>query len=233
MATDLERLEAAIGYSFSDRTLLEHALTHPSRAHEAPPGAETDNQRLEFLGDAVLGLLVSEHLIRRHPDWLEGRLSILKNYLVSAPHLARIAQRIRLGDHLRLGRGEEMSGGREKTALLADALEALIAAIYLDGGLDAARGFAQAHVFGEDPAVEAGAPWTNYKGALQQTAREMNLPAPCYVVVAEEGPPHARRFTVEVRLGAEWSARGEGATKKAAGQQAARTLLLRLLAEKP
>lgn len=233
MAAELERLESAIGYRFSDRTLLERALTHASHAYEAPPGAETDNQRLEFLGDAVLGLLASEHLIRRHPDWREGRLSILKNYLVSAPHLARIAQRMGLGEHLRLGRGEEMSGGREKTGLLADALEALIAAIYLDGGLEAARRFAETHVFTEDPAGETGPPWANYKGALQETAREMELPAPRYFVVAEEGPPHARRFTVEVRLGADWAARGEGGTKKAAGQEAARQLLLRLLAAKP
>lgn len=233
MAADLERLESAIGYRFADRSLLERALTHASHAYEAPPGAETDNQRLEFLGDAVLGLLACEHLIRLHPEWREGRLSILKNYLVSAPYLARIAQRMGLGEHLRLGRGEEMSGGREKAGLLADALEALIAAIYLDGGLEAARRFVETHVFaGEDPACEAGPPWANYKGALQETAREMNLPAPRYVVVAEEGPPHARRFTVEVRLGAEWSARGEGSTKKAAGQEAARLLLLRLLAER-
>ncbi len=233
MTADLERLETAIGYRFSNRELLARALTHPSHAYEAPPGAETDNQRLEFLGDAVLGLLASEHLVRRHPDWREGRLSILKNYLVSSPHLARIAQRVGLGEHLRLGRGEEMSGGREKTGLLADALEALIAAIYLDGGLEAARRFAETYVFVDDPAGENSPSWTNYKGALQETAREMNLPAPRYAVVAEEGPPHARRFTVEVRLGAEWSARGQGSTKKAAGQQAARLLLMRLLAQKP
>ncbi|MCS7316418.1 MAG: ribonuclease III [Bryobacterales bacterium] len=233
MAGELDRLEAVLGYRFSDRTLLERALTHPSHAYEATPGAQADNQRLEFLGDAVLGLLASEHLIRCHPEWREGRLSAFKNYLVSAPHLARIARRMGLGEHLRLGRGEELSGGRDKAGLLADALEAVLAAIYLDGGLEAARAFAERHLFEERPASEPGSDWINYKGALQETARELNLPAPRYAVVAEQGPPHARRFTVEVRLGADWSARGEGASKKAAGQQAARTMLMRLLSERP
>ncbi|MGB9605646.1 MAG: ribonuclease III family protein, partial [Bryobacteraceae bacterium] len=134
MTRSLECLEASIGHCFSNRELLRLALTHASHAYEAPAAGEGDNQRLEFLGDAVLGLLASEFLVRRHPDWREGRLSILKNYLVSAPHLARVAQKLGLGEYLLLGRGEEMSGGREKAGLLADALEALIAAIYLDGG---------------------------------------------------------------------------------------------------
>jgi ribonuclease-3 len=235
MSLELERLEVIIGHSFTNRELLRAALTHASHAYEANSGPERDNQRLEFLGDAVLGLLASEHLVRQHPDWREGRLSILKNYLVSAPHLAQVAQKLNLGEHLLLGRGEEMSGGRAKAGVLADALEALIGALYLDGGLEAARRFAALHVFSEErPAgEEGGSPWSNYKGALQEAARDLDLPAPRYVVVAEEGPPHARRFTVEVRLGEHWTARGEGPSKKEAGQRAARALLLLLLEARP
>jgi len=235
MSLDPERLELLIGHSFTNRDLLRTALTHASHAYEANSGAEQDNQRLEFLGDAVLGLLASEYLIRQHPDWREGRLSILKNHLVSAPHLAQVAQKLGLGEHLLLGRGEEMSGGRAKAGVLADALEALIGAIYLDGGLEAARRFAALHVFTQErPAdEEGGLPGSNYKGALQEAARDLNLPAPRYVVVAEEGPPHARRFTVEVRLGERWIARGEGPSKKEAGRQAARALLLRLMDARP
>ena len=234
MLPPLERLELAIGHTFANRELLRLALTHASHAHETASDPDADNQRLEFLGDAVLGLLASEHLIRQHPDWREGRLSILKNYLVSAPHLAQVAQKLGLGEHLLLGRGEELSGGREKAGLLADALEALIAAIYLDAGLEAARRFAERYIFAEErTGEEAPAPGANYKGALQEAARQLNLPAPRYTVVAEEGPPHARRFTVEVRIDEEWVARGEGASKKEAGQQAARALLLRLMDARP
>lgn len=231
MEPNFEELEAAIGYRFRNRALLRRALTHSSHAYEVAADAGQDNQQLEFLGDAVLGFLASEYLVRRYPDLREGRLSLIKNYLVSATHLHAVAGRIDLGQHLLLGRGEELSGGRLKMGLLADALEALIAAIYLDGGMEPARAFVEEHVF-RDAELPAGheSPGANYKGALQETARALNLPAPRYAVVGEHGPPHERLFTVEVRVG-EHSARGEGASKKAAGQRAAAALLRRLLEE--
>ena len=233
MATepDPETIEATIGYAFKDRALLRCALTHASHAYEVAGDTATDNQRLEFLGDAVLGLLASEYLVRRYPDFREGRLSGLKNYLVSASHLSQVARRIGLGEHLLLGKGEELTGGRTKAGVLADALEALLGAIYLDAGLEAARSFAERHVFSAaELLVETAGPQpSNYKGALQEAARRLQLPAPRYVVVEAQGPPHARRYTVEVRLGEDLAARGEGPSKKAAGQQAAQALLKRLL----
>jgi len=233
MEPQFEKLEAAIGYRFRDRTLLRRALTHASHAYEMSTEAGEDNQQLEFLGDAILGFLASRHLVRRYPTFREGRLSVIKNYLVSASHLHTVAAGLGLGEHLLLGRGEEMSGGRSKAGVLADALEALIAAIYLDGGVEAAQAFVETHVFrdAEPLAAEAGPPGANYKGALQETARALNLPAPRYLVVDEQGPPHERLFTVEVRVG-QHAARGEGASKKSAGQRAAEALLRRLLAEK-
>lgn len=231
MRADLEVLEAALGYRFSNRDFLTRALTHTSHAYEKnlPLG---DNEQLEFLGDSILGFLVSEHLIERFPAYREGRLSILKNFLVSASHLYEVAQRLELGEYLLLGRGEELSGGRVKKGLLADAVEALIAAIYLDGGLEAARAFVVRHILGEAAAVAdyADSLFTNYKGALQEVARSLNLPAPRYVVVGEHWPAHARIFTVEARIADEWVARGEGDSKKSAGQQAAQIILKQLMA---
>lgn len=232
MRADLEALEAALGYTFSNRDFLTRALTHTSHAYEKnlPLG---DNEQLEFLGDSILGFLVSEHLIGRFPAYREGRLSILKNFLVSASHLYEVAQRLELGGYLLLGRGEELSGGRVKKGLLADAVEALIAAIYLDGGLEAARAFVVRHILGEAAAIAdyADSLFTNYKGALQEVARSLNLPAPRYVVVGEHGPAHARIFTVEARIADEWVARGEGDSKKSAGQRAAQVILKQLMAK--
>src|SRR5579884_4453163 len=144
-----ETLERALGYTFRDRELLDRALTHKSRAYEDgfEPG-RGDNEQLEFLGDSILGFLVSEALVRQFPSWPEGRLSRVKAHLVSATHLHEVAQDLRLGEHLLLGRGEELSGGRQKRALLADAVEALIAAVYLDGGITAAQRFVEDRVIG-------------------------------------------------------------------------------------
>jgi ribonuclease-3 len=231
MRSDLEALEEAAGHRFADRSLLVRALTHSSHAYEKSQEPLSDNEQLEFLGDAVLGFLISESLVLRYPSFREGRLSILKNFLVSATHLHEIAQAVNLGEFLLLGRGEELSGGRGKKGLLADAVEALIAAIYLDGGVDAAREFVVGRVLGGGAEVERTleAPFTNFKGALQEAARTMNLPAPRYTVVSEQGPPHARRFLVEVRVGADLSAQAEGESKKAAGQLAAQVVLRQLM----
>ena len=138
---DSDRFQTGIGYPFQDRRLLVQSLTHSSRIQEVSGTEELSNEQLEFLGDSILGFLVADVLVRRFPDYSEGQLSKLKAYLVSASHLVRAAQRISLGDFLRLGKGEERSGGRQKKAILVDALEALVAAIYLDGGMEPAREF--------------------------------------------------------------------------------------------
>src|SRR5271166_6218980 len=159
MGPDLELLEATLGHTFRDKKLLERALTHKSRIYEksAEGQSTTDNEQLEFLGDAILGFVVSECLVRRYASYPEGRLSKLKAHLVSAARLYEVAQAINLGDYLLLGRGEEMSGGREKKALLSDAVEALIAAMFLDGGLEPVRQFIETRVVGVFQENENGA----------------------------------------------------------------------------
>jgi ribonuclease-3 len=223
-----EALEAALGYRFVSRELLARAFTHRSSVYEKTPGAVADNERLEFLGDAILGFVVSDALVASYPDYSEGRLTKLKAQLVSASHLHAVATRLHLGDHLLLGRGEEKGGGREKKALLANAVEAVIAALYLDGGMEPARRFILQHVIGEtEPSGEAALA-TDYKGALQELAQSRKLPQPRYAIVEERGPEHAKTFLVEVRVGREWVSRAEGWSKKSAGQKAAQEVLRRL-----
>jgi len=230
MAVAVEELERRLGYSFGDRKLLEQALTHRSWVSEkgvAQAGA-LSNERLEFLGDAVLGLVVSELLLERHPRLAEGRLSQLKARLVSARHLQERAQQLELGAYLSLGRGEEASGGRSKPNLLADALEALIGAIYLDGGLAGARAFIERHIAtGVD--LSATGSERDFKSRLQEFAQTHGLPAPRYRVVSASGPDHSKVFTVEVAVGEQLSAQAEGGSLKAAGQRAAEILLSWLL----
>ncbi len=219
-------LEAAIGYEFRDPALLLRALSHKSCSAGPAGGTERggDNEQLEFLGDAVLGFVVSDWLVRRYPSLPEGRLSKLKAHLVSAAHLFPAAVRLDLGAYLRLGRGEELSGGRSKKGLLADALEALIAAVYLDGGMEAAARVVSSHVIGAFDAADLGVgdAGLDFKSALQELTQTLKLPAPRYHVVREQGPEHAKTFTVEVRLGKDLARQGEGPSKKSAGQQAAR-----------
>jgi ribonuclease III len=222
-------LETALGYQFANPSLLVRAFTHRSRISEKIPDAVSqDNEQLEFLGDAILGFVVSDFLVSAHPDFPEGRLSKLKAQLVSSSHLHAVATRLRFGDHLLLGRGEEMSGGREKKALLANAVEALIAALYLDGGLDPARRFIIQHILGgaEPLAEEAAA--RDYKSALQELAQSLKLPQPSYTIVEEYGPEHAKTFLVEARVGPDWASRAEGLSKKSAGQKAAQHILRQL-----
>ena len=237
MRADLDALEVAAGHRFADRAILRRALTHSSHVHEQALAvghpAARDNEQLEFLGDSVLGFLISEDLLERHPEAAEGRLSKLKAHLVSADWLHQAAQRLRLGDYLELGRGEEMSGGRTKKTLLVDALEALIAAIYLDGGINPARAFVQRTVVapGITAALDgeqANQSLTDYKSALQEFAQARRLPPPRYVIVAERGPEHSKTFTVEARVGREWVGKAEGNTKKSAAQRAARDVYERL-----
>lgn len=223
-------LEQSLGYSFKSRELLVRALTHKSSVYEKNPNsaALSDNEQLEFLGDSILGFIISEHLMKRFPALPEGRLSKFKAHLVSASHLHGVAQRLELGGHLILGRGEEMSGGRFKRALLSDAFEAIIAAIYLDGGLEAARDFIERFVpmdandSGSDEITLA-----DFKSALQEKAQALRLPQPRYSILAEDGPEHAKMFTVEVRVGSIQS-KAQGTSKKAAGQKAAQLVLEQL-----
>lgn len=232
MNADQGVLEKALGHTFRSRELIERALTHKSRIYEksAEGSASTDNEQLEFLGDAILGFVVSECLVRRFGSYPEGRLSKLKAHLVSAARLYEVAQELQLGEYLFLGRGEEMSGGREKKALLSDAVEALIAALYLDAGLEIAWNFIESRVIGPLEAPEDGSDSaiTDYKSALQEMAQALKLPPPRYVVAAEEGPEHSKTFTVEVRLGKEWVSQAQGLSKKSAGQKAAQQILAQL-----
>lgn len=242
MRPDLSGLEKVIGYRFRNRELLQRALTHSSHVHETsyPDGAQmSDNEQLEFLGDAILGFLISEALVERLPADSEGQLSKLKAHVVSAAHLYGVAEALQLGQYLQLGRGEEMSGGRSKRTLLVDALEALIAALYLDAGIEHTRQFVRQHVAG-DPGVagmfstdQPPAAVTDFKSALQELARARHLPLPRYVILKETGPEHSKTFTMEVRVGKDWTAQADGYSKKNAAQNAARIALDQLLAMHP
>jgi len=226
---EFEALQDAMGYRFRDRGLLEHALTHRSRAHEDVTGGVIDNESLEFLGDAVLGFVVADQLFRRFPDRDEGQKSKLKASLVSTATLARMASALALGEHLLLGRGEEKTGGRRKQALLADSYEALIAALYLDGGIEAAQAFILrefADRFGA--AAAPGSVSDDYKSSLQERLQRRGDPLPEYAVAGEQGPAHRRLFRIEVRLRGEVLASAEGRTKKEAEQEAARLAMAAL-----
>jgi ribonuclease-3 len=226
---EFEPLERAIGYRFRDRGLLEHALTHRSRVHEDASGGVFDNESLEFLGDSVLGLVIADMLFRQFPEHNEGQKSKLKASLVSAASLARLGDRIRLGDFLILGRGEEKTGGRRKHALIADCYEALIAAIYLDGGIEPAKGFIERQfeaLIDEAGRTGAHAAFTeDYKSALQEWLQSHDRGLPVYRLAAEAGPAHRRHFEVEVLVNGEPVARAEGRSKKEAAQAAAKTAL--------
>lgn len=221
--TALRGLEERLGYRFRDLSLLDRALTHTSRAHEDLSETLRHNEALEFLGDAVIGLAVAELLHQRDPEGHEGGKSKARAHLVAAPSLSRRAGRLGLPELLRLGRGEEKTGGRAKSALWADAYEAVVAALYLDGGLDAAQRFLRAE-FAPDlagPLPEPG----DFKSALQELLQSRGDPVPEYVVAAEEGPSHRRRFRVECRVQGEVTGVGTGFSKKEAQQDAARHAL--------
>ncbi len=220
-------LEQRIGYRFRDVGLLEHALTHKSRAHEDATGGVLDNESLEFLGDAVLGLVVADLLYREFPQFNEGQKSKAKAALVSTTTLAELAQGIELGRYLLLGRGEEKTGGRQKQALLADGYEALIAAMYLDGGIDAARQFLLAELADEIEHVRSPDFLRDYKSALQEEVQASGRPLPEYEVLSEAGPDHDKRFRVSVRVAGDLVAEAEGRTKKEAEQAAAKAALSR------
>jgi ribonuclease-3 len=230
MSADLAKLCARLGYQFSDRVLLDRALTHKSAHSDGGASGEVlDNEQFEFLGDSILGFVASEFVFRRCPDSSEGTLSRLKAQRVSATHLHKVACELGLGQYLRLGKGEEQSGGRDKKAILANSVEAIIAAIFLDGGLEPSRRFVEEQIL--ESANDEDLPQTvelDAKSALQEFAQSRKLPVPRYHIVHESGPEHAKTFTVEARVGKPYFARADGASKKAAGQSAAALLLEQL-----
>jgi ribonuclease-3 len=230
---EIAELESILGHQFRDPQWLLQALMHSSRIPERTAEEPTEsNEKLEFLGDAVLELVVSEELVREFPDWSEGQLSKSRARLVNATAISLSAQRLGIGKYLLLGRGEEKTGGRTKPALLADAYEALIAAVYLDGGLEAARGFVKRSLVEGVIAVEAERlGHTDHKSALQEFLQSRGMAPGAYYVIAETGPDHQKTFRVEVRIAGQVSAVGCGKTKKEAEQSAAIAALIQLGAE--
>ena len=226
---EFEPLQQVIGYRLRDRGLLEHAMTHTSRANEDVSGGVRDNESMEFLGDAVLGFVVADVLFRDFPEFDEGQKSKMKASLVSTATLAQQAERLDLGEHMLLGRGEEKTGGRRKQALLADSYEALIAAIYLDGGVEPARAFI-VREFGPliAEARRTGVSDRDYKSALQELLQSRELPLPEYRLVGSIGPDHRKLFQVEVIVKGERIGDATGRSKKEAEQEAARAALERL-----
>lgn len=222
---EFDALEMSLGYEFRDKGLLEHALTHRSRAHEDASGGVGDNESLEFLGDAVIGLVISDRLFREFPEYDEGRKSKAKALLVSAPTLARVGERLGLGDYLLLGRGEEKTGGREKPSLIADSFEAVVAAVYLDGGVEAADAFIERQFRDALEDVRASRTLSgglaDHKSRLQEWLQAHDQPLPAYVVVGTQGPDHRKEFEVEVTVGDNAVSRGAGRSKKEAEQKAA------------
>jgi ribonuclease-3 len=226
---EFEGLQHAIGYRFRDRGLLEHAMTHTSRANEDVSGGVADNESMEFLGDALLGFVIADMLFREFPEYDEGQKSKTKAAIVSTATLARQAERLTLGDHLLLGRGEEKTGGRRKQALLADGYEALIAAIYLDGGLEPARAFiAREFTPLLDDVRRSGVGGQDYKSTLQELLQSRDQPLPEYRLVGTIGPDHNKQFEIEVVVSGQRLAAAIGPSKKEAEQEAARLALASL-----
>ena len=263
MGAVLAELEAALGHGFARPELLVRALTHRSLANERGSNergvnekatiertvavgsgeafALGDNERLEFLGDAVLGLVVAEAMFAAHPEWHEGELTRVRARLVSRKHMAEVAMAIGLGSHLRLSKGEERGGLRNKGTVLSNSMEAVLGAVFLDGGLEPVRAFARKYVMGEAAEqlaeeLRSGAALGNYKSALQEYLQSARGGHPLYQVKGESGPDHRKQFLVEVRLKvadgdqSQALARGKGSTKKLAEQDAARRALERLTA---
>ena len=223
--TDLGAFEERLGYQFREREFLRRALTHKSFAHESRADVPHDNETYEFLGDSVLGFIIGDMLFHRFPEMDEGALSKMKAWLVSSASLAKKAREYGMGDVLFLGVGEEKSGGRKKDSLLANLYEAVIAAIYLDGGVDAVRAFIDRSFAADLDTIDRNdLQFHDYKTALQELAQGKGFPLPDYNVVDEVGPDHDKMFVVEVKIGSQVS-RGEGSSKKEAQQQAARHAL--------
>ena len=222
----IKDLELAIGYRFQNITLLQNALAHSSYANERWHDSLMSNERLEFLGDSVLGMVVAEHLYRNYPDRPEGELTRMRADMVCETSLAKVADGIELGKHLLLGHGEEQGGGRNRASILADAVESVIAAILLDGGMEAARAFIARFILCNVP--EKRLQNTDYKTALQELVQQKKNQVISYVMIGESGPDHDKHFQVQVLLNEQPIGTGSGTSKKRAEQDAARDALSKL-----
>ncbi len=226
----IKELEAAIGYRFQNISLLQNALAHSSFANERWHNSLMSNERLEFLGDSVLGMLVAEYLYRTFPNRPEGELTRMRADMVCEKALTVVASQIGLGNHLLLGRGEEQGGGRSRESILADAVESVIAACYLDGGMEAAKQFVERFVLTHVPVTRLTN--TDYKTALQEMVQQKRNQILTYHLVGESGPDHDKKFSVELTLNGQVIGNGIGSSKKRAEQEAAKAALQRLTADK-
>jgi len=225
----IKDLEAAIGYRFHNIMILQNALAHSSYANERWHNSLMSNERLEFLGDSVLGMLVAEYLYKGFPDRPEGELTRMRADMVCETALARVAERIDLGQHLLLGHGEERLGGRNRASILADAVESVIAACFLDGGMEAAKAFVDRFVLTDVPVKQMNN--QDYKTALQELVQQKKNQTLSYALVGESGPDHDKKFQVEVSLNGKPIGAGSGSSKKRAEQEAARQALEKLSAK--
>lgn len=220
----MDALQATIAYTFQNPALLSTALNHSSYANERRGNSEKSNERLEFLGDSVLGFIVANHLYRNFPDFPEGRMTRLRAELVCEQSLHAVAEQIHLGQYIKLGKGEEHTGGRSRPSILADAVEAVIAALYLDGGMEAARAFIETYILHD---LDDGAEQcrTDYKTTLQELVQRQSGQVLAYEMIGERGPEHNKLFTAQVVLNGQVIGTGDGHTKKAAEQEAAKCAL--------
>ena len=225
----IKDLETAIGYRFQNITLLQNALTHSSYANERWHDSLMSNERLEFLGDSVLGMVVAAYLYSQFPDRPEGELTRMRADMVCEQALAAVADRLHLGEHMLLGHGEEQSGGRSRASILADAVESVIAASFLDGGMDAAKQFISRFILCDVPVNRLHN--ADYKTMLQELIQQKKDQLLSYTLVGESGPDHDKRFTVAVALNGKQIGQGTGSSKKRAEQEAARTAVENLFPE--
>lgn len=221
----MKKLEAKLGYTFQNGTLLRHALTHSSYANEHRSEGLTSNERLEFLGDSILGMVVADHLYHTHPDMPEGELTRTRAALVCEDSLYDIAKELGLGEYLRLGKGEDAGGGRKRPSILADAVESVLAAVYLDGGIEPARRLIQVLVLDRERERVVD---RDYKTALQEVVQRTPGSAITYRLVRESGPDHCRLFEMEVSIGGIAAGQGQGRTKKEAEQMAAKAAIQKM-----
>ena len=221
----MEKLEEKLGYTFQNRALLENALTHSSYANENRHTGAQSNERLEFLGDSVLGMVTADYLYRVHPDLPEGDLTRTRAALVCEGSLVEVAQQLELGTYLKLGKGEDAGGGRERPSIVADAVEAVLAAVYLDGGIGSARKIIQRFILDREEEKSGS---RDYKTALQELVQRESGQVLAYRLVGSTGPDHAKRFQVEVELNGTPVGAGEGRSKKEAEQMAAKAAIAKL-----
>ena len=219
----IKELETAIGYRFQNISFLQNALAHSSYANERWHNSLMSNERLEFLGDSILGMVVADHLYRSFPNRPEGELTRMRADMVCERALAKVANQISLGDHILLGKGEEQGGGRSRDSILADAVESIIAACYLDGGMDAAKRFVERFVLSDVPVAKLHN--VDYKTALQELVQQKKNQIIQYTLVGESGPDHDKQFQVELSLNGEVIGSGTGTSKKRAEQEAAKAAI--------